>query len=685
MLRAFQWDLARQTERLGWLLAQLPRYAAWGYDELYLHLEDAVEFPSLPGIARADAYSYRDFEKLVAAATRAGIKVVPIVNLLGHTQYLIKTPALRDLNELRAPDGSPLARGQICPLHPRTLEVAEKLLRDMAPFCTAGKVHVGLDESFHLARCPRCRAEVARRGLAAHFAGHVQRLHTLTTRLGLRMAIWADMLAFIPEAVPLLPRGLVACDWYYYPFTRHPRVELFNFKECNLVPALRAQGIEYWGCPMNGSFRHEPLPVFGERLANIVSWWQRCKTTKAAGMLISSWEPSRLAQEMTTVVDAAAASLWLNPEADDTTTMLAHGFARVFGLGSAGAQTAARAALRCDEHAFAGYARWEINERWDGCASPNENIARPARSARFFARLAGQKHPAPFAASAAFLRYVALRDAFVRANARAVFRLRRLLAKSATPTVGQVADLAAPAQTTSKMPVRLQTGASGGMSILSISGKNAPPPSLAFTAAVAHLRSDTVAFAAEIRRARAAARAMWRRTRDPQAASPNETVLAQDAARLRNWRKWLARVRRCPVAAFEASPFCGRWQLSFTVRNFAPALQKIVVEQPFSDGAWRGLGGRFAIEFRAAAARPRANIRREFSVPVDDPAAPLRVAVRGLGRIGIENVTLTDGVASLRPRGSRRFILGRPPPRAGWPEFSLEKNADERVLVFPTS
>ena len=47
MLRAFQWDLARQVERLGWLLAQLPRYAAWGYDELYLHLEDAVEFPSL--------------------------------------------------------------------------------------------------------------------------------------------------------------------------------------------------------------------------------------------------------------------------------------------------------------------------------------------------------------------------------------------------------------------------------------------------------------------------------------------------------------------------------------------------------------------------------------------------------------------------------------------------------------
>ncbi|MES1166426.1 MAG: glycoside hydrolase family 20, partial [Pseudomonadota bacterium] len=99
MIRAFQWDLARQVERLDWLLAQLPRYADWGYEELYLHLEDAVEYPSLPGVARADAYTYREFATLVTAAGRVGIKVVPIVNLLGHTQYLVKVPALRDLNE----------------------------------------------------------------------------------------------------------------------------------------------------------------------------------------------------------------------------------------------------------------------------------------------------------------------------------------------------------------------------------------------------------------------------------------------------------------------------------------------------------------------------------------------------------------------------------------------------------
>ena len=361
--RSFQWDLARQVERLDWLLAQLPRYAAWGYQELHLHLEDAVEYPSLPGVARRDAYSYKQFGRLVAAATRAGIKVVPIVNLLGHTQYLIKVPELRELNELRGPDGTPFPGGQICPLHPRTLEVAEKLLRDMAPFCTAGKVHVGLDESFDLGRHPLSRREIGRIGLAAHFARHVNRLHTLTRALGLRMGLWGDMLYFLPQAIPLLPTDVTVYEWYYYGFPRRPRVELFNFAEADIATPLRRRGIALYGCPMNGSARYEPLPHFSDRLENILSWWRHGRRIGAEGILVTSWEPFRLAMEMTTVVDAAAACLWLNPGVTEPQEMLACGFERVFGKKSA--RTAARVALASDRHPFGGYPRWQINDRWD--------------------------------------------------------------------------------------------------------------------------------------------------------------------------------------------------------------------------------------------------------------------------------------------------------------------------------
>jgi len=641
MIAAFQWDLGRQVERLDWLLAQLPRYADWGYRELYLHLEDAVEFPSLPGVARRDAYSRRQFARLVGEAARVGIGVVPIVNLLGHTQYLIKVPELRDLNELRAPDGSPLPHGQVCPLHPRMLAVADALIGDIAPFCTAGKVHVGLDESFSLGRHPLSIAEIAEVGLEGHLARHVQRLNSLVAGRGLRLGMWADMLALLPGAVAQLPPGIVAYDWYYYPFGRLPRIELRNFAEYDLAPALRARGIEYWGCPMNGSFRHEPLPVFGERIANIRDWWRRCRAVGAGGMLVTSWEPNRLALGMTTVVDAAAASLWLEPEVDDSTGMLAEGFRRVFG-GSRGTELA-RAALACDEWAFVGYARWEINDRWDVCAT-RRGVSRQESERAFFARLARRSPalPAPFRKSVEFRRYLAQRDVYVRSTAALVFALRRRLARFG-PADPRVA------------------------------------------AGIAMLLGHAGEFAAIVREGQRAARQLWGLTRDLRIRGPNARILAKDAARLAALRRWILRAERNPARLASASPVCGAWQLRFDVLLSRPALQRVIVECRGPDGTWNLLHGRMALEFRAEAARPKTDIRREFSVPVPGPGSVLRIAVRGVGRLAVANVDLTDGVVILRAARwtpATRKVLGAPAKPSGFPVIDWERNAGAVTVDF---
>jgi hypothetical protein len=641
-LRAFQWDLARQAERLDWLLAQLPRYAAWGYQELYLHLEDAVEYPSLPGVARKGAYSYLDMWQLVTAAAKSGIKVVPIVNLLGHTQYLLNDPALRDLNELRAPDGSPLPQGQICPLHPRLPEIAEKLLRDVEPFCTAGKVHVGLDESYHLGRHPRSRREISRIGLAGHFAGYVQRLHGLASARGLRLGLWADMLALVPGAIPLLPRDVVAYDWYYYPFRRRPRIELRNFAEYDLAASLRARGIEYWGCPMDGAFRHEPLPIVRERLANIVSWWRRCRQTKAAGMLVTSWEPQRLAAEIPQLVDAAAAGLWLDGE-EDVDRLLAAGARRMFGRRGPRAAAALRAA---DDHPFSGFARWQVNDRWDTVLTPE-----PLEGWRAEAQKCGQLAARPglppaVQASLRFRAYLAERDLFVRESGQAVWQ------------------------------VRAAVGSGAGTKARAL---------------LAEKERGAAKFARAITRGQAAARAMWNRTRPARTRGPNEAVLAADAIRLRAWRVWLKKCRARPRSAWTASPLAGSWQLLVRVRNFAPAVQKVVVEQRLADGTWRDLHGLFLIEFQAAAAKSRATRFHWLSAPLAwsgraRELPELRLAVRGFGPAAIEGIMLTNGPCTLLLGKPHAFILGRHARTRGYPDFDWQNNrAVVRLALAPAS
>ena len=181
------------------------------------------------------------------------------------------------------------------------------------------------------------------------------------------------------------------------------------------------------------------------------------------------------------VVDAAAACLWLDPEIQDPQEMLAHGFERMFSAkpiqiggrerqrvvpGSAAGSLAlaataqpklnvtdtarqeprppgharrpmelcmpafrrlARAALSGDKHAFAGYHRWQINDRWDVClgrdgVAPYEKELRTLeRSFKSLFSSDTSNHPGQagsraipppaLAASLAFRLYLAQRDA----------------------------------------------------------------------------------------------------------------------------------------------------------------------------------------------------------------------------------------------------------------------------------
>ena len=232
------------------------------------------------------------------------------------------------------------------------------------------------------------------------------------------------------------------------------------------------------------------------------------------------------------------------------------------------------------------------------------------------------------------------------------------------------------------------------------------------------LRAEASTFSAALRAGRAAARAMWNRSRDPRQRGPNERMLERDSERLREWTHWLRAAARKPDLIWGATPVCGAWQLQFTVHNFAPALQKVVVEQQRPDGTWEMIHGLYTIEFRARAARPRSNQRREISVPIpvaasaserkleDSPLPgarghpilplppadgqgnsmpPLRIAVRGLGQVGISRLELTNGVTRLRPRGkpwTARQILGRPAPQRGFPSIEFDTNAGAIELDF---
>jgi hypothetical protein len=350
-------------------------------------------------------------------------------------------------------------------------------------------------------------------------------------------------------------------------------------------------------------------------------------------MLVSSWEPYRLALETTAVVDAAAASLWLDPKTQDDAGLLTQGFTRVFGKKVAA--WCARTALAADVHPFSGYARWEINDRWDVSASSVDQDGRENEVA-LFSRLERRTTALPpaFAASLSFRAYLARRDLFVHRAAQGVWQLRRAL--------------------------------------------NSKPRD--FRLLLVKLDQEAKLFSRSLSAGRRAARVMWRRSRAADATSQNEVILARDATRLRSWRLWLRACGRWAPSVFERTPVSGAWQLIFTVVNFAPALQRVSVEQQQPDGHWRDLHDRYTIEFQALAAKPRAHVRRLFSTPIDEPNLPLRLVLRGLGEVRIEQPVMTNGLQTREAAGPVRFRLGRTAPQEGFPDVT--QRLQEVLLSF---
>jgi len=224
---------------------------------------------------------------------------------------------------------------------------------------------------------------------------------------------------------------------------------------------------------------------------NIAAWWRRCRRTGAEGMLITSWESGRLAAELPLAIDAAAAGLWLDGE-EDPRRLWSAGCRRAFGnrVGRAAISAAAdvppffRVSPLADQRTL-GHARRRR-------AAPT--VAAQARTCRRLARTAGL--PLAIKASLDFRRYVAERDLFVREAGRTVWKLRNAAARGRRATVARI--------------LRRTVAAADG-------------------------------FSGAIRAGRAAARLMWRRTRDGRVIGPNERILVRDADRLRAWRAWLRR------------------------------------------------------------------------------------------------------------------------------------------------
>jgi hypothetical protein len=205
-----------------------------GVNVLVMEFDYRYQYTSHPEVVDEDALSKADIQAIVAACKDAGVRLIPLINLLGHQSWASQTfGLLRAHPEFDETPGKYANNKDIycrsyCPLQPELHKIVFELIDELAAVCEADAVHVGMDEVFILADpdCPRCKA----RNKAELFAQEVRALHDHLAATGREMWMWGDRFldgsvtglgeweasqngtAF---AINLVPRDIVICDWHY--------------------------------------------------------------------------------------------------------------------------------------------------------------------------------------------------------------------------------------------------------------------------------------------------------------------------------------------------------------------------------------------------------------------------------------------------------------------------------------
>ena len=196
--------------RMSALDALTDRLVEWGYNAVIIEFEDRFRYSRHPAIAHPEAYAPEEWASFADRCRGKGLKVIPLVQSLGHAEFVLRKPPYRHLRQ----------NPEIDTLYDPLSEEARALVRDLFDEVIDavrpdGFFHLGGDETFGLGDSPACREAMAGRGAGWLYLQHMAPLLEHVRHRGLRPILWHDILVKHPERLCEVPRDVVMMEWNY--------------------------------------------------------------------------------------------------------------------------------------------------------------------------------------------------------------------------------------------------------------------------------------------------------------------------------------------------------------------------------------------------------------------------------------------------------------------------------------
>ena len=292
-IRGIMVDAGRVPEPIEYYRRVIEFCADWKLNALQFRLADdqgsALRFDSVPNLViHGNAFTPEELKSLAEFAQSHGVDLIPELESFGHTGFITRSPDYAHLLDREAQGNSEFTG--VIPVHPESLQLFDKLYREIALIFPSIYLHGGCDE-VNWGGSMISRKALQTKTRAQIWAEYLNSLNGIAKELGKQFIVWGDVvLRKEPKILGLLNKNIVIMDWSYYDNSSASIRESFL--------KVRANGSRGIGAPALSCYKWGAR-VGMEQLRNIDAMAEAylgASDEDSLGVMLTNWIPSRYIQ-----------------------------------------------------------------------------------------------------------------------------------------------------------------------------------------------------------------------------------------------------------------------------------------------------------------------------------------------------------------------------------------------------
>jgi hypothetical protein len=187
-LRAVHYNYFFHLDRFEYLKDCIKQLARYKVNAIVMEFEDRFKYQSHPVIAAPTSFTSDQVRELTNFAHQYHIDIIPLVQGLGHAEFILKHDEFRDLRE------DPAVFQSCCPLREGTYDVLFDMYRETIEATPGVKYfHIGGDEVRLMGVCPQCKKKKEEIGELGLYLTWLNRVNDFMKEQGRTLIFWDDM------------------------------------------------------------------------------------------------------------------------------------------------------------------------------------------------------------------------------------------------------------------------------------------------------------------------------------------------------------------------------------------------------------------------------------------------------------------------------------------------------------